>query len=79
MGGGRGNKIEETNIHALIENAQKQIYDEPNLSSGMKALFELLIGVIQILDGKRLAKIQKTAMFPHRWIQIEKESLKKNR
>jgi transposase len=40
----------------LIEDAWKQINNEPNLSPGIKTLFELLIGVIQILAGKRLAK-----------------------
>jgi transposase len=48
----------------LIENARKQINDEPNLSPGMKALFELLVGVIQILAGKRLAKNSNNSNIP---------------
>ena len=48
----------------MIENAQKQINNEPNLSPGIKSLVELLIGVIQILAGKRLAKTSKNSNVP---------------
>jgi transposase len=45
----------------LIENARKQINDEPNLPPGIQALFELLIGVIKILAEKRLSKNSKNS------------------
>jgi len=48
----------------LIENARKQINEEPHLSPGIKALVELLIGVIQILAGKRLAKNSHNSNVP---------------
>ena len=48
----------------MVENARKQINDEPNLSPGIKALFELLIGVIQILAEKRLVKTSHNSSMP---------------
>ena len=48
----------------MIENARNQINSEPNLSPGIKALFELLIGVIQILAEKRIAKNSKNSNVP---------------
>jgi transposase len=48
----------------LLENAQKQINDEPNLSPGIRALVELLIGVIQVLAVKRLTKNSKNSNIP---------------
>ena len=48
----------------MIENARNQINNEPNLSPGIKSLFELLIGVIQVLAGKRLAKNSKNSSVP---------------
>jgi transposase len=48
----------------LIENARKQINNEPNLSPGIKALVEMLIAVIQLLAGKRLAKNSKNSGVP---------------
>jgi len=48
----------------LIENARKQINEEPHLSPGIKGLVELLIGVIQILAGKRLAKNSHNSSIP---------------
>jgi transposase len=60
-----GNYIkEETDIPALIENAREQINKEANLSPGIKALVELLIAVIQILAGKRIAKNSKNSDVP---------------
>jgi transposase len=55
----------------LIENACKQINNEPNLSPEIKTLFELLIALIQTLAGKRRAKNSKNSnvppsMDPHR-------------
>jgi hypothetical protein len=48
----------------LIENARKQINDEPNLSQGIKSLVEVLIAVIQMLAGKRLPKNSKNSNVP---------------
>jgi transposase len=48
----------------LIENAKKQINNEPNLSPGIKALVEMLIAVIQLLAGKRLAKNSRNSSVP---------------
>jgi transposase len=48
----------------LIENAKEQIDREPNLSPGIKSLFELLIGVIQILAEKRLTRNSKNSNVP---------------
>ena len=48
----------------MIENARNQINNEPNLSPGIKALVELLITVIQLLAGKRIAKNSKNSSVP---------------
>jgi transposase len=48
----------------LIDNARKQINNEPNLPPGIKTLFEALIAVIQILTEKRLAKNSKNSSIP---------------
>ena len=48
----------------MIENAWKQINNEPNLSPGIKALIDALIAVIQLLAGKRLAKNSKNSNVP---------------
>ena len=48
----------------MVESAQKQINSEPNLSPGIKALVELLIGVIRILAGKRLTKNSNNSSMP---------------
>jgi len=48
----------------LIENAQKQISNEKNLSPEIKALFDLLIAAIRILAGKRLAKTSRNSNIP---------------
>jgi transposase len=48
----------------LIENARKQINNEPNLPTGIKTLVEALIAVIQILAGKRIAKNSKNSNIP---------------
>ena len=48
----------------MIENAQKQISNEKNLSPEIKALFDLLVGVIQILAGKRLVKNSRNSNIP---------------
>jgi transposase len=46
-----GNKI---NIQETIENARKQIADEPNLSPALKATFELLVNLCLLLARKWL-------------------------
>ena len=48
----------------MVENARKQITDKPDLPPDIKALFELLIGVIQILSGKRLVKSSHNSNVP---------------
>jgi len=48
----------------LIENARKQINNEPNLSPGIKTLVEMLIAVIQLLAGKRLVKNSRNSSIP---------------
>jgi transposase len=48
----------------LVEEARKQINNEPNLSSGIKALVELLIAVIQIPAEKRVTKTSKNSNIP---------------
>ena len=48
----------------MIENAKKQITNEKNLSPEMKALFDLLIAVIQILAGKSVTKTSKNSDIP---------------
>jgi hypothetical protein len=48
----------------LIENAWKQINNEPNLSPDIKSLFELLIALIQILAGKRFAENLNNSYVP---------------
>ena len=48
----------------MIEDARKQITDKPDLPPDIKALLELLIGVIQILAWKRLAKNSHNSNVP---------------
>jgi len=48
----------------LIENARQQITDKPDLPPEIKALVELLIGVIQLLAEKRLVKKSHTSNVP---------------
>ena len=48
----------------MIEDARKQINEKPNLDPEIKALIELLIALIQILAGKRLAKNSKNSNIP---------------
>ena len=48
----------------MIENARKQISNEKKLSPEIKALIDLLIAVIQILAGKRIAKTSRNSNIP---------------
>jgi transposase len=64
MGRGKGIKEQEIDIYELIENARQQIKNESNLSPGLKATIELLIGVCLLLAGKRLARNSKNSNMP---------------
>ena len=48
----------------MIENARQQITDKHDLPPEIKALIELLIGVIQLLAEKRLAKNSHNSNVP---------------
>jgi transposase len=56
-----GNKI---NIQETIENARRQIADEPNLSPALKTTFELLINLCLLLAGKWFPKNSKNSNIP---------------
>jgi transposase len=61
---GKETKEQEINIHELIANARKQINDEPNMSAGLKATLELVLGVCLLLAGKHAVKNSKNSNLP---------------
>jgi hypothetical protein len=56
-----GNSI---NIQETIEKARKQIENEPGLSPALKAAFDLLINLCQLLAQKWLTKNSKNSNIP---------------
>jgi hypothetical protein len=61
---GKETNGQEINIHELIANARKQINDEPNMSAGLKATLELVLGVCLLLAGKCAVKNSKNSNLP---------------